>query len=92
MNRRHDLDQIAAVIMEAHLVDLPVIPTLVEVLDVSPDTARRLHQRARLSGRLRHAPVQAVLHRGSPQQVIWSVCETCTTTWPCSPAKAIPTQ
>jgi hypothetical protein len=87
--RKFDREHVASIVMEAIDLGLPLIQTVMEVLDASENQARHMVRMARLDGLLgagAHKPARAMIHRGSEHEKTWIVCEACVTTWPCAQA------
>lgn len=84
--RTHDRAQVATIALEAIDLGLPVIPTIMAVLDCTNNQARYLSRLVRLAGLLGqapHHPARATIHRGSRTEHTWTVCQDCKITWPC---------
>jgi hypothetical protein len=84
-----DREQVSAIIMESIDLGLPLITTMIAVLDVTPNQARYMARAVRVDGHLGaapHHPARATIHRGTGAQRSWLVCQECTTSWPCAEA------
>jgi hypothetical protein len=84
--RTFDREKVSAIIMESIDLGLPLIPTVVSVMNVTINQARHMVRAVREDGHLGatpHHPARATIHRGSGAQRSWLVCEVCMIPWPC---------
>jgi hypothetical protein len=92
VGRRRDVDReaVAEVIAYAQDHGISMLRALMLVLDMSKGEAAyalRVVQREGLVERVHrsgdgHVPTRAVIHRGTPREYRWTVCQICLT-WPC---------
>jgi hypothetical protein len=85
-----DHPQVARLYFEALDLGLPIISTIVDILDVSAARAKQMVRQVRAAGLLGTAPhfaARATIHRGSAgKERNWLVCEHCIHPWPCKAA------
>lgn len=84
-----DRHQVAAIVMEALQLGLPLISTLAIVLDTTEEKASRALRGAREGKHLgvgKHYPARAVIHRNSSKEHTYLACEHCLNPWPCPTA------
>lgn len=92
MARPHDVDRndVVEVVMYAQDHHIGMVRALMEVLDMTRGEAsyalRTVQREGLVEQRRRtgqgHVPTRAVIHRGTPKEFRWTVCQICLT-WPC---------
>lgn len=87
--RTFDREQVSAIILESIDLGLPLITTIMAVMNVTNNQARHMVRVVRQAGHLGtapHVPARAMIHRGAGTERSWIVCEHCITPWPCPDA------
>lgn len=87
--RSFDTRQVTRIVLDAIALGLPLIETIMQVMDLNYTQARHRLKAVRKDGylgRKEHHPARATIHRGASKEKNWVVCEACLSLWPCEPA------